>query len=31
MTINSKCIKVNSVNPFYFVFSKVNGYFEVIY
>ena len=31
MTINSKCVKVNSVNSFYFVFSKVNGYFEVIY
>ena len=25
-----KCIKINSVNPFYLIFSKVNGYFEQI-
>ena len=25
---DSKYIKINSVNPLYFIFSKVNGYFE---
>ena len=29
MTINdSKYIKINSVNPLYLIFNKVNGYFE---
>ena len=25
-----KCIKINSVNPLYLIFGKVNGYFEEI-
>ena len=25
-----KHVKVNSVNPLYIIFSKVNGYFEVL-
>ena len=25
---DSKCVKSNSVNPLYLIFSKVNGYFE---
>ena len=29
MTIKDlKCVKINSVNPIYLFFSKVNGYFE---
>ena len=32
MTIkDSKYIKITSVNPLYFIFSKVNGYFEEIH
>ena len=27
---DSKYIKINMVNPLYFIFSKVNGYFEEI-
>ena len=27
---DSKYVKFNSVNPFYLIFSKVNGYFEEI-
>ena len=27
---DSKYIKINSVNPLYLIFSKVNGYFEEI-
>ena len=27
---DSKCVKNNSVNPLYLIFSKVNGYFEEI-
>ena len=31
MTIkNSKYVKINSVNPLYLIFNKVNGYFEEI-
>ena len=31
MTIkDSKYVKINSVNPLYFIFSKINGYFEEI-
>ena len=31
MTIkDSKYMKINSVNPLYLIFSKVNGYFEEI-
>ena len=31
MTIkDSKNLKINSVNPFYLIFNKVNGYFEEI-
>ena len=31
MTIkDSKYLKINSVNPLYLIFSKVNGYFEEI-
>ena len=31
MTIkDSKYVKINSVNPLYLIFSKVNGYFEEI-
>ena len=31
MTIkDSKYVKINSVNPFYLIFNKVNGYFEEI-
>ena len=31
MTIkDSKCVKINSVNPLYLNFGKVNGYFEEI-
>ena len=31
MTIkHSKCINVNSVNPLYLIFNKVNGYFEEV-
>ena len=31
MTIkDSKYIKINSVNPLYLIFSKVNGYFKEI-
>ena len=26
----SKYVKINSVNPFYLIFNKVNGYFEKI-
>ena len=25
-----KCVKINSVNPLYFIFNQVNGYFEEI-
>ena len=25
---NSKYVKINSVNPLYLIFNKVNGYFE---
>ena len=25
-----KCVKINSVNPLYFIFNKLNGYFEKI-
>ena len=28
---DSKYIKINSVNPLYHIFNKVNGYFEEIY
>ena len=27
---DSKCVKINSANPLYLIFSKVNGYFEEI-
>ena len=27
---DSKCVKINSVNPLYIIFSKMNGYFEEI-
>ena len=27
---DSKYVKINSVNPFYLIFNKVNGYFEEI-
>ena len=27
---DSKYVEINSVNPLYFIFSKVNGYFEEI-
>ena len=27
---NSKYVKIHSVNPFYFIFSKVNEYFKEI-
>ena len=27
---HSKFVKINSINPLYFIFSKVNGYFEEI-
>ena len=27
---DSKYVKINSVNPLYLIFSKVNGYFEKI-
>ena len=27
---DSKCVKINSVNPLYLVINKVNGYFEEI-
>ena len=27
---DSKYVKINSVNPLYLIFSKVNGYFEEI-
>ena len=31
MTIkNSKYLKINSINPLYLIFSRVNGYFEEI-
>ena len=30
MIKDSKYIKINSVNPLYLIFSKVNGYFEEI-
>ena len=31
MTIkDSKYVKINSVNPLYLIFNKVNGYFEEI-
>ena len=31
MTIrDSKCVKINSVNSLYLIFSKMNGYFEEI-
>ena len=29
-TKDSKYIKINSINPFYLIFSKVNEYFEEI-
>ena len=27
---NSRCVKINSVNPLYLIIRKVNGYFEEI-
>ena len=27
---DSKCVKINSANPLYLIFIKVNGYFEEI-
>ena len=27
---DSKRVKINSVNPLYLIFSKVNGYFEEV-
>ena len=27
---DSKYVKINSANPLYFIFNKVNGYFEKI-
>ena len=30
MIKDSKCVKINSVNPLYLVFRKVNGYFKEI-
>ena len=27
---DSKCIKINSVSPLYFIFNKMNGYFSEI-
>ena len=27
---DSKYVKINSVNPFYLIFNRVNGYFEKI-
>ena len=30
VTKDSKYVKINSVNPLYLIFSKVNGYFEEI-
>ena len=30
MAKDLKCIKINSVNPLCYIFSKVNGYFEEI-
>ena len=30
MIKDSKYVKINSVNPLYFIFKKVNGYFEQI-
>ena len=30
MIKDSKYVKINSVNPLYLIFNKVNGYFEEI-
>ena len=30
MIRNLKYVKINSINPSYFIFSKLNGYFEEI-
>ena len=30
MIQDSKCVKINSVNPLYLIFHKVNEYFEEI-
>ena len=27
---DSKCVKINSVNSLYLIFSKVNGYFQEV-